>query len=327
MNRHSFENQPMSPETFPLQDVHVWMRHAKGEHQELLEKADQLPDNDSELMEIERALADTPDTQWNLTPRGVIEAICAGHWMAKYLLAPGPDGQPIVPNGMFDNGYTSPANRAEQTAGISLLAAKAMLGRTAIGLDTDGDPLMPIDLRLREINLGEATAMTKRAYRQLHPDNVARRKIDPLFTAYTNGATIPEHMDLTIRSMNTTLGRDASKGSRSALLSTHGRTVRAAALTIRRDHPRDFARIDREEEIKNTTLFITRRTPDSPRFNEFAVVNPWREQDGEVVLNDTPPNFIDFMAPKSRSYDDLLHGLPLAVATRLLVERPKGTEN
>lgn len=74
MSRRSFENQATSSGTFPLQDVHVWMRHAKGEHQELLEKADQLLDNDPELIEIERALAETPDTQWNLTPRGMIEA-------------------------------------------------------------------------------------------------------------------------------------------------------------------------------------------------------------------------------------------------------------
>lgn len=333
MNASSPETPEHQP--FHLQDVHVWIRHGEGEHQVLLGQAEQLDEDDPQLAEIEQTLATTRDMDWNLTTRGYQQAICAGQWAAKYLLSPGENGQPpIVPNGMFDGGYTSPFNRAEQTVGVLLLAAESWLGRTAIRLDGKGDPIMPIDLRLREINLGEATWLTKRGYRQLHPDNIARRKVDPLFTAYRDGATIPEHMDLVIRSLHTTLGRDvrtlhttlgrdAAKGSKSALMSTHGRTVRAAALTIRRDHPRDFARIDREEEIKNTTMFITRRTPESRGFNQFAVVTPWREENGEVVLDDTPPNFIEFRAPSSRSYKELLHGLPAAVAARLQAERPQ----
>jgi len=332
MSTPSSESQ--TPKNFHLQDVHVWMRHGEGQHQELLTQADELTDDDPKLLEIEHTLAGTRDMDWNLTARGLLQATCAGQWTAKYLLSPGPNGEePIVPNGMFDGGYTSPMNRAEQTVGVHLLAAEAWLGRSAIRLDADGKPVMPIDMRLREINLGAATSLTKRAYRQLHPDNVARRKVDPLFTAYRDGATIPDHMDLVIRSMytslgrdirtlHTTLGRDAAKGSKSALMSTHGRTVRAAAMTIRRDHPRDFARIDREEEIKNTTMFITRRTPDSPGFNQFAVVTPWLEENGEIILNDTPPDFVDFKASSSRSYDDLLHGLPSAVAATLLEQRP-----
>ncbi|MEK7153574.1 MAG: hypothetical protein AAB834_06495 [Patescibacteria group bacterium] len=342
MNTLSSGGQETRPNTFPLQDVHVWMRHAEAEHQVLLARAEELEDDDPELLEIERRLAETPDMSWNLTSQGIAQAACIGLWKAKYLLTPGWDEarptEPIVPNGTFDGGYTSPANRTEQTGAISLLTAKAVLGRSAIKLDGNGHPRMPIDLRLREINLGEATSMTKRAYRQKHPDNIARRIVDPLFTGYKSGANIPEHMDLVIRSLyttlsrdmpnirslHTTLGRDTAEGSRSALMSTHGRTVRAAALTIRRDHPRDFPRIERTEEIKNGTLFITRRTPDSPRgFNQFAIVNPWLEQDGEIVLNDTPPNFIDFIAPSSRSYEELLHGLPAPVVTKLLAQRPR----
>jgi broad specificity phosphatase PhoE len=326
--------QETAPTPFHLQDVHLWMRHGEGEHQVLLARADQLEDGDPELAEIERRLAETPDLEWNLTPRGIAQSICAGQWMAKYLLTAELDGEPVVPNGMFDGGYTSPLSRAEQTVGVALIAAAEFLGRTAIQLDEDGRPRMPIDMRLREIDLGEAIGMTKRAYRLLHPDNVARRRVDPLFTAYNNGATIAEHMDLVVRSMlttlgrdirtmHTTLGRDAANGSRSALLSTHGRTVRAAALTIRRDHPDDFARIDREEVIDNTTLFITRRTPDSPGFNQFALVRPWVEIGGQIVLNDTPPNWVNFKAPSSRSYDDLLRGLPREEAARLLAQLPQ----
>lgn len=330
--------------SFHLQDVHVWMRHAEGEHQVLLKRAEELPDDHPELLHLQQKLATTSDLNWNITePRGLLQATYAGHYMAKYFLSPGPNGEdPIVQNGMFDGGYTSPMNRAEQTVGVSLLAAASWLGRSAIRMD-NGNPIIPIDLRLREINLGVASYLTKREYLQSHPDNIARRRVDPLFTSYQDGRTIPEQMDLSIRSLHTTLNRDADreadrevrtfhttlnrdkvrKGSNSALMSTHGRTIRAAAMTIRRDHPRDFPEIERNEEVKNCTMFVTRRTPDSPGFNQFAFITPWIELDnGEIAFNDTPPNFIHFKAPSSRSYEELLHGLRPELVEELLQRRP-----
>lgn len=319
---------------FHLQDVHVWMRHGEGEHQVLLAEAELLEDNDPRLVEIERQLFVTRDLDWNLTERGILQATFAGIWMARHLLTPGPYGL-IVPNGEFDGGYTSPTNRCEQSTAISLLAATAELGRSAIRLDQDGHPFMPIDTRLREINLGDLIMLTRRAYRQLHPDNAARRKIDPLFTAPPGGTSIVDHMDLVIRSLltslgrdvrsfHTTLGRDAERGSKSALMSTSGRTIRAAGLTIRRNHPKQFDQIERDEEIINSTLFITRRTPNASGFNQFAVVYPWIElKDGSIALNDQPPNFIKYRAPRSRAYADMLSGLsPEQVARFLALRRP-----
>lgn len=284
------------PSTMP--PLLALVRHGESEGQ----VASRL-EKQGDLSAFTEEFRNTSSAEWNLSRKGFWQARMAAAWMREHLM-----GSIALPEKSFDRGYFSSLKRARQTMGALLLqdlVAPAMI---------NGQPVpdhynVSYDIRLRELDFGNVSTIPQQEFRELYPDSVLTRRIDPLYGRTPGGESIADVMDRS-RGFFGSLARAHERGVRSALVVSHGRHIRSNQLSIEGIDPLKWHDYEgrSENEIKNCQVVLySRRNPEtgaeSPTYRWTSSTCPWETPD-------QPPQWREFSVTMAMTAEDCLKGIP-----------------
>lgn len=164
----------------------------------------------------------THSSEWELTPKGIDQAIAAGAWIRNN-----------IHGGKFDGYFASTYRRARQTAGYLHLP------------EGEKKPIWKLRDYLREHDWGILDVMTDEKRREKYPDIMARKDVNPFYFPALSGESMAA-LTLRARVIIDTLYRDHS--GQTAIVVTHGNTMWAERCVLEGMTPEEYLELDKSND-------------------------------------------------------------------------------
>ncbi len=200
-----------------------------------------------------------PNSEMELTPRGIEQAIAAGIWIREN-----------IHGGIFDQCYVSPFKRAMHTAGY-LHLPRGEEGK-----------VWKIRSYIREQNYGYFDNLTREEQNQKYPDIMALKARDGVYWQRLGGESMADLVDRTKLGIIQTLYREVPNGN--AVVVAHGNLLWAVRIIMEGLTFEDYKRIDSPKNLLDVVnngqvLQYTRVDPEnskiSDNFKWMRSVCPW----------------------------------------------------